>query len=411
MDNNKYEDLEANAPDMKQTNVKDVNEELESLMQNPFDTASAPAAPTAGPLSTSAAKEQTPDRLVDKLSKERRQQAQSLAEQIDETSIESVMSYGAAAQQKLGEFSHHMLDHVQNQDTGEIGSTLNDLMYRLNEADPEDLNADNQNVFKRLFGKVNRSIYEVTAKYQKIGAQIDKIALKLDKEKGLLLRDNAMLEQLYAKNLDYFEALNIYIAAGELKQEELLTKLIPAAVEKAEKSTDQMDVQKVNDLNQFLDRLEKRTHDLKLARQMTIQQAPQIRLIQNTNQALSEKIQSSINTAIPLWKNQIAIALTLLRQKDAVSAQRQVSETTNDLLKKNSEMLKTSAIETAKENERGIIDIETLQQTQTDLIETLQQTLDIQEEGRIKRKEAERELSTMESDLRNQLLELTNKHH
>ncbi|SFH66437.1 toxic anion resistance protein [Pisciglobus halotolerans] len=411
MDNNKYEDLEANAPDMKQTNVKNVNEELESLMQNPFDTASAPAAPTAGPLSTSAAKEQTPDRLVDKLSKERRQQAQSLAEQIDETSIESVMSYGAAAQQKLGEFSHHMLDHVQNQDTGEIGSTLNDLMYRLNEADPEDLNADNQNVFKRLFGKVNRSIYEVTAKYQKIGAQIDKIALKLDKEKGLLLRDNAMLEQLYAKNLDYFEALNIYIAAGELKQEELLTKLIPAAVEKAEKSTDQMDVQKVNDLNQFLDRLEKRTHDLKLARQMTIQQAPQIRLIQNTNQALSEKIQSSINTAIPLWKNQIAIALTLLRQKDAVSAQRQVSETTNDLLKKNSEMLKTSAIETAKENERGIIDIETLQQTQTDLIETLQQTLDIQEEGRIKRKEAERELSTMESDLRNQLLELTNKHH
>nr|WP_092091984.1 toxic anion resistance protein [Pisciglobus halotolerans] len=396
---------------MKQTNVKNVNEELESLMQNPFDTASAPAAPTAGPLSTSAAKEQTPDRLVDKLSKERRQQAQSLAEQIDETSIESVMSYGAAAQQKLGEFSHHMLDHVQNQDTGEIGSTLNDLMYRLNEADPEDLNADNQNVFKRLFGKVNRSIYEVTAKYQKIGAQIDKIALKLDKEKGLLLRDNAMLEQLYAKNLDYFEALNIYIAAGELKQEELLTKLIPAAVEKAEKSTDQMDVQKVNDLNQFLDRLEKRTHDLKLARQMTIQQAPQIRLIQNTNQALSEKIQSSINTAIPLWKNQIAIALTLLRQKDAVSAQRQVSETTNDLLKKNSEMLKTSAIETAKENERGIIDIETLQQTQTDLIETLQQTLDIQEEGRIKRKEAERELSTMESDLRNQLLELTNKHH
>src|SRR5699024_5597823 len=183
---------------------------------------------------------------------------------------------------------------------------------------------------------------------------------------------------------DYFEALNIYIAAGELKQEELLTKLIPAAVEKAEKSTDQMDVQKVNDLNQFLDRLEKRTHDLKLARQMTIQQAPQIRLIQNTNQALSEKIQSSINTAIPLWKNQIAIALTLLRQKDAVSAQRQVSETTNDLLKKNSEMLKTSAIETAKENERGIVDIETLQTTQNDLIETIQETLRIQQEGKEK---------------------------
>ena len=229
------------------------------------------------------------------------------------------------------------------------------------------------------------------------------------KEKDLLLRDNAMLEQLYTKNLDYFEALNIYIAAGEVKAEELLTKLIPEAVAKAENSSDQMDVQHVNDLNQFLDRLEKRVYDLKLARQMTIQQAPQIRLIQNTNQALSEKIQSSINTAIPLWKNQIVIALTLLRQKDAVEAQRQVSETTNDLLKKNSELLKTSAIETARENERGIIDLETLQKTQTDLIDTLQQTLEIQKEGRIKRKEAERELTTMETTLRDQLLEITSK--
>src|SRR5690606_14273077 len=209
--------------------------------------------------------------------------------------------------------------------------------------------------------------------------------------------------------LDYFEALNIYIAAGEVKAEELLTKLIPEAVAKAENSSDQMDVQHVNDLNQFLDRLEKRVYDLKLARQMTIQQAPQIRLIQNTNQALSEKIQSSINTAIPLWKNQIVIALTLLRQKDAVEAQRQVSETTNDLLKKNSELLKTSAIETARENERGIIDLETLQKTQTDLIDTLQQTLEIQKEGRIKRKEAERELTTMETTLRDQLLEITSK--
>ncbi|MEG2602714.1 MAG: toxic anion resistance protein, partial [Carnobacterium sp.] len=172
-------------------------------------------------------------------------------------------------------------------------------------------------------------------------------------------------------------------------------------------SNDQMDVQIVNDLNQFLDRLEKRTHDLRLARQMTIQQAPQIRLIQNTNQALAEKIQSSINTAIPLWKNQIAIALTLLRQKDAVTAQRQVSETTNDLLKKNSAMLKISAIETAKENERGVIDIETLQQTQNDLVETLQETLKIQQEGRIKRKDAEKELAVMETDLRDKLLALT----
>jgi uncharacterized protein YaaN involved in tellurite resistance len=177
----------------------------------------------------------------------------------------------------------------------------------------------------------------------------------------------------------------------------------------AEASGDQMDAQIVNDLNQFVDRLEKRTYDLKLARQITIQQAPQIRLIQNTNQALAEKIQASINTAIPLWKNQVAIALTLLRQKDAVTAQRQVSQTTNDLLAKNSEMLKISAIETAEENERGIVDIETLQKTQNDLIETIQETLRIQKEGKEKRRNAEIELSVMEEDLKNKLLEMSNQ--
>ncbi|MBM6613516.1 toxic anion resistance protein [Desemzia sp. RIT804] len=405
VDTNK-EPLNTNQNEQPST-VKDVNSELDSLLSNPFANPSLPSA--ADPIDTELQKEQKNERLVDKLPKERREQAYSLAGQIDESNIESVMSYGAAAQKKLGDFSHSMLNHVQNQDTGEIGETLNELMYRLNEANPDDLKAEDSNIFKKLFGKINRSIYEVTAKYQKIGAQVDKIAGKLDKEKDLLLRDNSMLEQLYVKNLDYFEALNIYIAAGEVKSEELLMKLIPEAVEKAENSTNQMDVQRVNDLNQFLDRLEKRVYDLKLARQMTIQQAPQIRLIQNTNQALSEKIQSSINTAIPLWKNQIVIALTLLRQKDAVEAQRQVSETTNDLLKKNSELLKTSAIETARENERGIIDLETLQKTQTDLIDTLQQTLEIQKEGRIKRKEAERELTTMETTLRDQLLELTSK--
>lgn len=178
-------------------------------------------------------------------------------------------------------------------------------------------------------------------------------------------------------------------------------------MQKAEQTGDQMDVQVVNDLNQFLDRLDKRTHDLTLARQITIQQAPQIRLIQNTNQALAEKIQASINTAIPLWKNQVAIALTLLRQKDAVTAQRQVSETTNELLKKNSEMLKISAIETAEENERGLVDIETLQQTQNDLVETIQETMRIQQEGKEKRRLAEIELRQLEDDLKNKLLEMT----
>lgn len=390
-----------------ESSVKEVNSELEDLLANPFSDATAPLSSTPQAPLQESSKEAVAPRLVDRLPKERQVQAQALAEQIDVGNAQAIMSYGAAAQQKLGEFSHSMLNHVQNQDTGEIGDSLNDLMYRLNEANPDELRAEDNNVFKKIFGKVKRSVYEMTSKYQKIGAQIDKIAIKLDKEKSGLLNDNMMLEQLYQKNKDYFDALNIYIAAGELKMEELQTTLIPEAVKKAKASNDQMDVQIVNDLNQFLDRLEKRTHDLRLARQMTIQQAPQIRLIQNTNQALAEKIQSSINTAIPLWKNQIAIALTLLRQKDAVTAQRQVSETTNDLLKKNSAMLKISAIETAKENERGVIDIETLQQTQNDLVETLQETLKIQQEGRIKRKDAEKELAVMETDLRDKLLALT----
>ncbi|MGX7419463.1 toxic anion resistance protein [Carnobacterium gallinarum] len=400
-------------PDLK---VKEVNSELEDLLANPFSDATATPLSNASSNPLQNTKEAVAPRLVDRLPEERKIQAKALAEQIDVSNAQAIMSYGSAAQQKLGEFSHTMLNHVQNQDTGEIGDSLNDLMYRLNEANPDELRAEDNNVFKKIFGKVKRSVYEMTAKYQKIGAQIDKIAIKLDKEKNALLNDNMMLEQLYQKNKDYFDALNIYIAAGELKMEDLQMNLIPEAVKKAETSNDQMDVQIVNDLNQFLDRLEKRTHDLRLARQMTIQQAPQIRLIQNTNQALAEKIQSSINTAIPLWKNQIAIALTLLRQKDAVTAQRQVSETTNDLLKKNSEMLKISAIETAKENERGVIDIETLQKTQNDLVETLQETLKIQQEGRTKRKEAEKELAVMEVDLRDKLLALTtddnnNKHY
>lgn len=271
-----------------------------------------------------------------------------------------------------------MLNTVSSQDIGPIGDSLNQLMYRLNEANPDELRVGEGNIFQKMFGKVKQSIYEITTKYQKIGAQIDKIATKLNVEKDGLLRDNQMLETLYNKNKDYFDALNIYIAAAELKIEEMKMTTIPEATAKAQSSGDQMDVQVVNDYTQFLDRLDKRTHDLKLARQITIQQAPQIRLIQNTNQALAEKIQASINTAIPLWKNQVAIALTLLRQKDAATAQRQVSETTNDLLKKNSEMLKISTIETAKENERGIVDLDTLQQTQNDLVETLEETLRIQ---------------------------------
>ncbi|MDT2392622.1 toxic anion resistance protein [Enterococcus avium] len=384
--------------------TKSVDSTLDDLLSNPFGT-DALTPVQQQEISHLQSQEQA-DRLVDKLPEERQAQARELAKKIDVNDSQAVISYGSTAQTKLSEFSQSMLNTVSSQDIGPIGDSLNQLMYRLNEANPDELRVGEGNIFQKMFGKVKQSIYEITTKYQKIGAQIDKIATKLNVEKDGLLRDNQMLETLYNKNKDYFDALNIYIAAAELKIEEMKLTTIPAATEKAQASGDQMDVQVVNDYTQFLDRLDKRMHDLKLARQITIQQAPQIRLIQNTNQALAEKIQASINTAIPLWKNQVAIALTLLRQKDAATAQRQVSETTNDLLKKNSEMLKISTIETAKENERGIVDLETLQQTQNDLVETLEETLRIQKEGRERRQAAEIEIGHMESNLKQKLMEL-----
>lgn len=384
--------------------TKSADSTLDDLLSNPFGT-DALTPVQQQEISHLQSQEQA-DRLVDKLPEERQAQARELAKKIDVNDSQAVISYGSTAQTKLSEFSQSMLNTVSSQDIGPIGDSLNQLMYRLNEANPDELRVGEGNIFQKMFGKVKQSIYEITTKYQKIGAQIDKIATKLNVEKDGLLRDNQMLETLYNKNKDYFDALNIYIAAAELKIEEMKLTTIPAATEKAQASGDQMDVQVVNDYTQFLDRLDKRTHDLKLARQITIQQAPQIRLIQNTNQALAEKIQASINTAIPLWKNQVAIALTLLRQKDAATAQRQVSETTNDLLKKNSEMLKISTIETAKENERGIVDLETLQQTQNDLVETLEETLRIQKEGRERRQAAEIEIGHMESNLKQKLMEL-----
>ena len=387
----------------KQTTVED-------LIQNPFgeQVSVTPLSEVSHDFPATQT-EASPKKLIDTLDEKHQEQARALAKQIDEKNLQTIISYGAAAQKQLGEFSHQMLSHVQAKDTGEIGDILNDLMERLNETDPNDLVAENQGFFQKFFGKIKKSIYEMQAKYQEVGSQVDKISIRLDHEKNGLLNDNLSLEQLYQRNKDFFDALNIYIAAGELKLAELQETLIPEALEKARVTGDQMDVQVVNDLEQFLDRLEKRNHDLKLTRQMTIQQAPQIRLIQNTNQALAEKIQSSITTTIPLWKNQIAIAMTLLRQKDAVTAQRQVSETTNQLIQKNSEMLKISTIETARENERGIIDLETLQKTQKDLIETLEETLKIQQEGRARRRKAEVELTNMEEDLRQKLLVLSHK--
>lgn len=261
----------------------------------------------------------------------------------------------------------------------------------------------------KLFGKVQKSIQEMMSKYTKLSTQIDRIGVQLEHSKRGLVDDVHMLDELYEQNKTYFEALNVYIAAAELKRDEIMNELLPKMRAEAEKSNDQMVVQEVNDMAQFVDRLEKRIYDLQLSRQITIQSAPQIRMIQQTNQTLAEKIQSSIMTAIPLWRNQIAIALTLNNQRRAVEAQKQVTSTTNELLLKNSEMLKVNTIETARENERGLVEIETLKTTQENLISTIEETLQIQHEGREKRRLAEVEIGRMEEDLKQRLLAIQNK--
>ncbi|GER66097.1 toxic anion resistance protein [Weizmannia acidilactici] len=347
-----------------------------------------------------------PARLVDMLPEENREKAYELAKQIDPANHQAVILYGTQAQSKLLNFSHAMLDQVQKKDIGEIGDILNELMRKLEQVNPEELVPEKKNFFSRMLGKISNSVQELLSKYQKTSAQIDRISVKLDLSKKTLLKDIQILEQLYEKNKDYFHALNIYIAAGELKLDELRTKTIPELKKKAEATGDQMAFQEVSDMIQFADRLEKRLHDLKLSRQITIQSAPQIRLIQNTNQTLAEKIQSSIMTAIPLWKNQIAIALTLIRQRHAVEAQKQVAKTTNELLLRNAEMLKANTIETAQENERGLVDLETLKKTQENLISTLEETLRIQQEGRARRVQVEQELVTMENELKQKLMNL-----
>ncbi|MBS4176431.1 toxic anion resistance protein [Lederbergia citrea] len=380
----------------------DLSSGLDDLLANPFGEQEL--APLEQP---SVQMTEKPARLVDTLPEENRKRALELAKQIDPANHQAVIAYGTQAQSQLLNFSSSMLDHVQNKDIGPIGDILSELMSKLRDVNPDELAPEKKNFFSKMFGRISGSIQEVMSKYQKTGAQIDRISVKLNQSKQTLINDLKMLEQLYEKNKEYFHALNIYIAAGELKIEELRTKTIPELKQKAEASGDQMSYQEVNDMVQFADRLEKRLYDLKLSRQITIQSAPQIRMIQNTNQALAEKIQTSIMTAIPLWKNQIAIALTLIRQRQAVEAQKQVSKTTNDLLLKNAEMLKTNTIETARENERGLVDIETLKKTQSNLITTLEETIKIQQEGRAKRAQAEQELISMENELKHKLLKLT----
>jgi len=386
--------------------IKNEATSIDDLLDNPFEI-KEPLLPKE--MQTESVQSNTPQRLIDRLTEEDRAKALILAEQIPVGNYEAILTYGANAQSELSRFSHQMLDHVQSNDIGPVGDVLKELMDRLGDIDPDDLSDKKQSALGRLFGKVSKSIQETMTKYQKLSTQIDRIGIQLEHSKRGLVEDVKMLDNLYEQNKTYFQALNVYIAAAEIKRDELTDQIIPKMRKEAELSNDQMAIQEVSDMVQFLDRLEKRLYDLQLSRQITIQSAPQIRMIQQTNQTLAEKIQASIMTSIPLWKNQIAIALTLNRQKKAVESQKLVTKTTNDLLLKNSEMLKINSIETAKENERGIIEIDTLKKTQENLIQTIEETLLIQADGRAKRKSAEIEIGRMEEELKQRLLAVHEK--
>lgn len=339
-------------------------------------------------------------------SEEDKQKIETISQQIKTLDHEGLLQFGTNLQQSMSQFSHQMLDEVQSKDMGPVGDSLNQLMGKLKSVNPNDLDPNKQSKLKRLFRRTKASINEVFSRMQSVSSQIDRITVQLDKHKGNLTKDVELLDGLYDQNKKYFDDVTLYIAAAQRKKQQIQSETIPELQDKVQHSENQMDIQAVADMEQFVDRLEKRIYDLQLSRQIAIQTAPQIRMIQNVNQALAEKIQSSILTSIPLWKNQMAIALTLMRQRNAVSAQRAVTDTTNDLLTQNASMLKQNAIETATENERGIVDIETLKATQSDIIETIEQTLQIQQDGRQKRQAAEKELNGLEQDLKQHLLSM-----
>ena len=390
-----------NQPLNKQSD--NISKSVDDLIANPFQDATLANSPLENLANTDeeTGMEQT---IYQQLSKDRQEQAKALSEKIDASDSQSIVSYGAMAQKQIGDFSHQIIAQVQNQDLDVVGEQLRELLARLNDTDPSQLTNQKQNRIQRWFKKQKASLYEMNAKYQKVGYQIDEIAGHLTRQKNGLLNDNLQLDSLYQQNLEFFEALNVYIAAAQIKAERLRQEELPALKDQVTSEHDQMTIQKIADLEQFINRLEKRIYDLELTREITIQQAPQIRLIQNANQNLAEKIQSSIYTAIPLWKNQIAIQLSLYRQKDALDAQIAVTDTTNQLLTENSELLKQSSLETARQSERGVVDIETLKHSQQNLIDTITETMQIQEEGRAKRLQAEREMVQMENELKQLLL-------
>jgi len=341
----------------------------------------------------------------DELSTEEKKAVDEFNSKIDVTDSTQVLQFGAAAQNKISEFSDSILEGVKTKNTGEVGDLLADLVSEIKSFDASIDGSDPKGLAK-IFNSAKKKLDKIIAKYSKIESNIDTIEKGLEKDKIQMLKDIAIFDTMYEKNLEYFKEVSLYIIAGDRKLKELKEEVLPELKKKAEESGEQMDAQKVQDMENIINRFEKKIYDLKTTRLISIQMAPQIRLLQNNDAELVEKIQSSITNTIPLWKNQIVLALGINNAKKALKSQQEVSEVTNDMLKKNSETLKQGSIDIARESEKAIVDIETLQKTNQDLITTIDEVIKIHEEGRTKRAEAEKTLESLEKELKDKILEI-----
>ncbi len=335
------------------------------------------------------------------LTEEERRMVDNFAGQIDLSNSNAVLQYGAGTQKKMADFSEDVLGNVRTKDLGQVGEALSDVVTELKSFDAEE-----EKGFLGIFKKSSNKITAMKAKYEKAEVNINKIVKVLEGHQVQLLKDAALLDKMYELNLTYFKELSMYILAGKKKLEQTRQQELAQALAKADRTGLPEDAQAARDLDAMCQRFEKKLYDLELTRTIAMQTAPQIRLVQGNDVQMVEKIQSTIVNTIPLWKSQMVLALGVEHSAQAAHAQREVTNMTNELLKKNAEALKLATVETAKESERGIVDIETLRNTNATLISTLDEVMRIQQEGRQKRQEAEVEMRRMEGELREKLLEI-----
>ena len=385
--------------------MNDLDEMLKEAPVLTFDAFPAPA--PQGPVEIKSAQvveaEVQKEAMEVELTPEEKKMVDEFAARIDLANTQMILQYGAGCQKKIADFSDTALGNVRTKDMGEVGEMLTQVVAELREFDED----EDEKGFFGFFKKNANKLSNMKAKYDKAEVNVNRISEALEQHQVVLLKDVAMLDKLYELNLNYFKELSMYILAGKQKLNKASKEELPALVAKAEKSGLPEDTQAARDFSEMCNRFEKKIHDLELTRTVALQMAPQIRLIQNNDIVMSDKIQSTLVNTIPLWKSQMVIAIGVSHSTDAAKAQRAVSDMTNELLKKNAETLKIATVETARESERGIVDIETLKATNQTLISTLDEVMKIQQDGREKRKNAEVELQKIEQDMRDKLLELS----